>query len=51
MQLCMLMNNLQPNFEESSNDLLVYGRIGRTARDDKIVKALLRLCDDETLLV
>ncbi|MFC5476313.1 urocanate hydratase [Paraherbaspirillum soli] len=53
--LRMLMNNLDPEVAERPNDLVVYGGIGRAARDwacyDKIVEALTNLNDDETLLI
>ncbi|WP_395825269.1 urocanate hydratase [Collimonas sp.] len=53
--LHMLMNNLDPEVAERPNDLVVYGGIGRAARDwacfDKIVEALTTLNDDETLLI
>ncbi|MBE1300978.1 MAG: urocanate hydratase [Alteromonadaceae bacterium] len=51
----MLMNNLDPEVAERPEDLVVYGGIGRAARDwecyDKIVEVLQRLEDDESLLV
>src|ERR1700742_3127098 len=51
----MLMNNLDPDVAERPEELVVYGGIGRAARDwesfDKIVDTLRRLNDDETLLV
>ncbi len=51
----MLMNNLDPEVAERPNDLVVYGGIGRAARDwacfDKIVETLKELNEDETLLV
>jgi urocanate hydratase len=51
----MLMNNLDAEVAEHPQDLVVYGGIGRAARNwecyDKIVEVLLRLKDDETLLV
>jgi urocanate hydratase len=51
----MLMNNLDPNVAEHPQSLVVYGGIGRAARNwecyDKIVETLQRLEDDETLLV
>ena len=51
----MLMNNLDPDVAERPEELVVYGGIGRAARDwesfDKIVETLRRLEDDETLLV
>ncbi|WP_199555220.1 urocanate hydratase [Sandaracinobacteroides hominis] len=53
--LRMLMNNLHPDVAERPEELVVYGGIGRAARDwesyDKIVETLRRLNDDETLLV
>src|SRR3984893_3595733 len=51
----MLMNNLDPEVAERPGELVVYGGIGRAARDwnayDKIVATLRRLEGDETLLV
>ncbi len=53
--LRMLMNNLDPEVAERPGELVVYGGIGRAARDwdsfDRIVAALRRLEADETLLV
>ncbi len=53
--LRMLMNNLDPDVAERPQELVVYGGIGRAARDwdsyDRIVAALRDLNDDETLLV
>ncbi|HII4330917.1 urocanate hydratase [Vibrio parahaemolyticus] len=53
--LRMLMNNLDPDVAEHPHSLVVYGGIGRAARNwecyDKIVEALERLEDDQTLLV
>jgi urocanate hydratase len=53
--LRMLMNNLDPEVAENPHELVVYGGIGRAARDwesyDRIVETLKRLEDDETLLV
>ena len=53
--LRMLMNNLDPEVAENPNDLVVYGGIGRAARDwncyDKIVETLKRLTEEQTLLV
>ena len=50
----MLMNNLDPEVAERPEDLVVYGGIGRAARDwesfDRIVATLKRLEADETLL-
>ncbi len=51
----MLMNNLDPEVAEHPHTLVVYGGIGRAARDwpsyDKIIETLDRLESDETLLV
>src|SRR5947199_6349883 len=51
----MLMNNLDPDVAEKPGELVVYGGIGRAARDwesfDRIVATLKRLEGDETLLV
>ncbi len=51
----MLMNNLDPEVGEKPSELVVYGGIGRAARDwesfDRIVATLKRLEGDETLLV
>ena len=53
--LRMLMNNLDAEVAERPEELVVYGGIGRAARDwesfDRIVAALKRLEGDETLLV
>ncbi|MGP8026435.1 MAG: urocanate hydratase [Acidocella sp.] len=53
--LRMLMNNLDPLVAERPEELVVYGGIGRAARDwesfDRIVSTLKRLEADETLLV
>jgi urocanate hydratase len=53
--LRMLMNNLDPDVAENPGELVVYGGIGRAARDwaayDRIVSALTDLNEDETLLV
>ncbi len=53
--LRMLMNNLDPEVAEQPGQLIVYGGIGRAARDwdcyDKIVEVLKDLNADETLLV
>ena len=53
--LRMLMNNLHPDVAERPEELVVYGGIGRAARDwesyDRIVETLKRLEGDETLLV
>jgi len=51
----MIQNNLDPDVAERPQDLVVYGGIGRAARDwecfDRILEALRTLGDDETLLV
>src|ERR671916_1569628 len=51
----MLMNNLDPEVAERPGDLVVYGGIGRAARDwesfDRIAAVLRRLDLDQTLLV
>ena len=53
--LRMLMNNLDPDVAENPTELVVYGGIGRAARDwnayDRIVETLKRLDDDRTLLI
>ncbi len=53
--LRMLMNNLDPDVGEKPKELIVYGGIGRAARNwecfDAIVKALKDLGNDETLLI
>ena len=53
--LRMLMNNLDPDVAERPDDLVVYGGIGKAARNwecfDMIVKCLTELENDETLLV
>jgi urocanate hydratase len=53
--LRMLMNNLDPEVAEKPEELVVYGGVGRAARNwecyDKIVSCLKELEDDETLLV
>ncbi len=53
--LRMLMNNLDPDVAEKPDELVVYGGIGRAARDwasfDRIVETLRRLEADQTLLV
>ena len=53
--LRMLMNNLDPEVAERPETLVVYGGIGRAARNweayDRIVASLETLEDDETLLV
>jgi urocanate hydratase len=51
----MLMNNLDPEVAERPQELVVYGGIGRAARDwesfDRIVATLRTLDGDQTLLV
>ena len=51
----MLQNNLHPDVAERPEDLVVYGGIGRAARNwecfDQILKSLESLEEDETLLV
>src|SRR5262245_17793971 len=53
--LRMLMNNLDPEVAEKPHELVVYGGLGRAARDwesyDRIVAALRALEADETLCV
>ncbi len=53
--LRMLMNNLDPDVAENPHGLVVYGGIGRAARNwdcfDQIVETLQRLESDQTLLV
>jgi len=53
--LRMLMNNLDPEVGERPSELVVYGGIGRAARNwesyDRIVATLRRLEDDHTLLI
>jgi urocanate hydratase len=53
--LRMLMNNLDPEVAEKPEELVVYGGIGRAARDwdsfDRMVASLRKLEADQTLLV
>ncbi len=53
--LRMLHNNLDPEVAERPEDLIVYGGIGKAARNweafDKIVESLRDLEEDETLIV
>lgn len=53
--LRMLMNNLDPAVAENPDALVVYGGIGRAARNwqayETIIATLKRLEDDETLLI
>ncbi|MDP6729389.1 MAG: urocanate hydratase, partial [SAR324 cluster bacterium] len=51
----MLMNNLDPEVAEKPEDLVVYGGIGRAARNwdcyDRIIETLKRLENDQSLLI
>jgi urocanate hydratase len=51
----MLMNNLDPEVAENPDELIVYGGIGKAARNwdcyDRIIETLKHLGEDETLLV
>jgi len=51
----MLQNNLDPEVAENPDDLIVYGGLGKAARDwpsyDKIISSLETLEEDETLLI
>ena len=53
--LRLLMNNLDPDVAERPEELVVYGGIGRAARNwecfEGIVEAIKTLEDDETLLI
>ncbi len=53
--LRMIQNNLDPDVAERPEDLVVYGGIGKAARNwdcfDRIVETLARLEDDQTLLI
>ena len=53
--LRMLMNNLDPDVAERPDELVVYGGIGKAARNwacfDSIVETLKELGQDETLLI
>ncbi|HEU4924367.1 MAG TPA: urocanate hydratase [Burkholderiales bacterium] len=53
--LRMLMNNLDPEVAERPEDLVVYGGIGKAARNwecfDAIIESLKGLASDQTLLV
>ncbi len=53
--LRMLMNNLDPAVAERPEDLIVYGGLGKAARNweafDKIVECLKDLEEDETLMI
>ncbi len=51
----MLQNNLDPEVAERPEDLIVYGGLGKAARNwesyDKIIELLKNLNEDETLMV
>ena len=51
----MIQNNLDPNNAEDPDNLIVYGGLGKAARNwecyDAIIESLLELEDDETLLI
>jgi urocanate hydratase len=51
----MLMNNLDPAVAENPDELVVYGGIGKAARNwpayDAIIATLKKLGNDETLLI
>ena len=51
----MIQNNLDPDVAEKPEDLIVYGGLGKAARNwpafDNILKALTQLEDNETLIV
>jgi len=53
--LRMLMNNLDPEVAENPDELVVYGGIGKAARNwpcfEQLVESLKGLLEDETLLV
>lgn len=53
--LRMLCNNLDPEVAENPDSLIVYGGLGKAARNwqsfDKIVQVLKALDDDQTLLI
>ncbi|QKG84599.1 urocanate hydratase [Kroppenstedtia pulmonis] len=53
--LRMLMNNLDPEVAENPEELVVYGGIGKAARNqesfDAIVRSLSELDEEETLLI
>lgn len=53
--LRMIMNNLDPDVAENPSELIVYGGIGRAARNwacyDQIIASLTALNEDETLLI
>jgi len=51
----MIQNNLDPDVAEKPSELVVYGGIGRAARNwecfDAILRTLRELGDEETLLI
>ena len=51
----MIQNNLDPNNAEDPDNLIVYGGLGKAARNwkcyDAIIESLLKLENDETLLI
>ena len=51
----MLQNNLDPDVAENPDELIVYGGLGKAARDwesyEKIISTLKKLENDETLLI
>ena len=51
----MLMNNLDPEVAEKPEDLVVYGGIGRAARNwdcyDRIIETFKRLENQQSLLI
>ena len=51
----MIQNNLDPGVAENPDELIVYGGFGKAARNwesfDKILRSLISLNDDETLMV
>ena len=51
----MLMNNLDPEVAENPDELVVYGGIGKAARNwasyEQIIESLKKLENDETLLI
>src|SRR6185437_10169774 len=53
--LRMLMNNLDPEVAENPSELVVYGGLGKAARNwdcyERIVEALVHLGPEETLLI
>src|ERR1700759_1034888 len=51
----MIQNNLDPQVAEKPEELIVYGGLGKAARNwdafDKILHSLKMLSDDETLMI